>query len=301
MRVSIILSLFLISFLSSCNPYKEGSYKEYYVVESYLVANRQLPQIRLSTTAPTDAFYEFSDVAISDANVEVRLLSGGEGSSIEETISYSVTNPGIYIPDATHAARPARTYELNITFPGNSDVITAYTFVPDSFRVVSTLDTVVYQSSEQLEITVSESSYPGRQNIFVFNALSLDPVPENLTPSYEFFYEDDPDLLDSFQNNTSGILNEANFEKNPDGSFTVNYPWIGIAFYEENYLVANTLDDNLFDFIRSQQIQLGGGATLSPGEIPNVVYHIEGGIGIFGSVASDTAWAFIARNPDLGF
>jgi len=43
----------------------------------------------------------------------------------------------------------------------------------------------------------------------------------------------------------------------------------------------------MYDFLRSQSVQTGG-STLSPGEIQNIDYNVEGGIGIFGSMASDT-------------
>ncbi len=120
---------------------------------------------------------------------------------------------------------------------------------------------------------------------------------ENLTPFYAQLLEDsdtpEEDLF-LFSNNSSGILNEGNFEPNDDGSITIQYPWVGIAFFGENQIVANTIDDNVYDFVRSQQVQLGG-STLSPGEIQNVIYHIDGGIGVFGSLASDTVKTTVRR------
>ena len=42
---------------------------------------------------------------------------------------------------------------------------------------------------------------------------------------------------------------------------------VAIIFYGPNRIFANALDDNLYDYIRSQSIQQGG-STFSPGEIP---------------------------------
>ncbi|HBQ58078.1 MAG TPA: hypothetical protein DD671_00195, partial [Balneolaceae bacterium] len=95
-------------------------------------------------------------------------------------------------------------------------------------------------------------------------------------------------------NNSSGIINEANFQDNQDGTITLSYPWIGIAFYGVNNIVANAIDDNVYDFVRSQQVQLGG-SMLSPGEIQNVIYHVEGGLGVFGSLATDTVTTFVSQ------
>ncbi|SMO97768.1 DUF4249 family protein [Gracilimonas mengyeensis] len=302
-----LLTLLLITAaaaLVSCETYPQDDYEEYYVVEAYLVADRQLPHVRLSKTVPADEVYDFSQAAINNANVAIQLLESGPESTVEQTYSYSFSmqNPGIYWADVSHHVLPSRTYRLHITFPDSDDEITATTIIPGGFDILEGVrDTIVYQSSEQLEITVSESSYPGRQNIFIFNALSDNPVAENLTPVYFDFYEDgdeDPEDLELFANNSSGIINEGNFEKNPDGSITIDYPWIGIAYYGENKIVANTLDDNIYDFIRSQEVQLGG-STLSPGEIQNVIYNIEGGIGVFGALASDTVETFVKRNPAI--
>lgn len=300
MKKLLLIAISVTTFIASCDIYPQDDYEEFYVVEAYLVANRQLPEIRLSTTLPADEFYSIENAGVNNANVEVRLLKTGPESNIEEIFTYSNSAPGTYTSDQTHAVLPTRTYNLHVSFPGSQDIVTAHTVVPDSFKILEGVrDSIVYQSSEQLEITLSESSYPGRQNVFVFNALSQNPVPENLTPLYSEFYEDseqpEEDLY-NFSNNSSGLINEGNFEVNPDGTFTINFPWIGIAFYEDNLIVANTMDDNIYDFVRSQRVQLGG-STLSPGEIQNVIYHVNGGIGVFGALASDTATTFVKRNP----
>lgn len=302
MKKLTLLIFFASALIISCNVYPQDDYEEFYVVESYLVANRQLPQVRLSTTVPADEVYDFEEAAVNNAIIEVRLLANGPESSVEQSFTYSNAEPGIYQPDQNHAVIPGRTYQLHISFPGSNDVITAQTIIPGSFEILGGVaESVVYQSTQQLEITLSESSYPGRQNIFVFNAISFEPDAEDLTPFYSDVFQDSDDPEEDItllSNNSSGIINEGNFEVNPDGSVTVKYPWIGIAFYGLNDIVANTLDDNVYDFVRSQQVQLGG-STLSPGEIQNVIYHVDGGIGVFGSLASDTVTTNVERNPNL--
>jgi len=296
MRNTLLIFLLSILVLSACEDYFNDDYQEYYVVESYLVANRELPQVRLSTTTPITQVYSFESVAVAGANVRVMLLSEN-GSTIEDVFTYQSDSAGIYLPSDPHRVLPTRTYQLQIDIPESNHEISATAVVPDTFRVVSeVLDTLVYQSTEQLEITVSESSYPGRQNVFIFNTISQRPSVGNLTPLYLDFYDDDDDL-EEFSNTSSGLLNEANFDVNTDESITIRYPWIAVAFYGPNKLVATTVDDNVFDLVRSESVQLGG-STLSPGEIQNVIYHVEGGIGIFGALAADTIETYIAR-PDF--
>ena len=300
MNKSIIaLSLFIVSVMG-CEVYKQDEYEEYYVVESYLVAGRNLQQVRLSTTAPAFEFYSFENTAVPGATVQVQLLAEN-GTAVDQTFDYTMTSSGIYLPDVEHTVLPSRTYQLSISIPEgtSSHTLSGQTIVPGDFSILAGIqDTLVYQSTEQLEVTFSESSYPGRQNVYIFNTLSEEPIVENLTPLYFDFYdgqdtdEEAQDLLVEFSNTSSGLLNEANFTQNTDGTVTIRYPWLAVAFFGNNKIVASTIDENIFDYIRSASVQLGG-STLSPGEIQNVITNIEGGIGIFGAVASDTIQTFI--------
>lgn len=297
MKNYLLLLISGILIITACNDYPQGDYEEFYVVESYLVAGRALQQVRLSTTAPAFEFYSFENTAVQGATVVIRLLEEN-GTGIDSTFTFGMSQPGIYVPNSLHRVLPSRTYRLEILTQENEE-ISATTIVPGAFTVVGgILDTLVYQSTEQLEVTLSESSYPGRQNVYIFNTLAVNPDPDNLTPLYADFYDDDEDLLEEFSNTASGLLNEGNFDVNPDGSITVRYPWIAVAFYGDNDIVASTVDDNIFDYVRSEDVQLGG-STLSPGEIQNVITHVEGGIGLFGAMASDTIRTFIRRNPDF--
>ena len=293
---NFILFSALVVFVWGCESYDQSDYEEKYVVESYMVANRALAQVRLSTTAPAFEFYSFENTAVTGANVLIRLLDQ-TGNGIDSIFTYTMGSPGIYLPDSPHKVLPLRTYRLEITTQ-TMDEISATAIVPDTFKVVSGIqDTLVYQSSEQLEVTLSESTYPGRQNVYIFNTLSLEPTVENLTPLYADFYDDESDL-EEFSNTASGLLNAGNFDINSDGSITIRYPWIAVAFYGDNNIVSSTVDDNIFDYIRSAAVQLGG-STLSPGEIQNVITNVEGGIGLFGAMASDTIRTYIKRNPNF--
>jgi hypothetical protein len=290
--------------LSACETATQNNYKQYYVVESYLVANRQLPEVRLSTTNPINNVYSFEDVAVANAEVQIRLLQK-DNSTIDEVFTYSSDSAGIYHANLGHKVEPDRTYQLHISLNGGSDIITASTTVPESFEVISeVLDTIVYQSTERLEITLSKTSSFTNQSVFIFNTLAQQPIPKNLTPLYYDLYIQEEDSLEAekrlaeFSITSSRLLNEANFSNNTDGTVTIRYPWIAVAFYGDNKLVASTVDNNIYDFIRSESVQLGG-STLSPGEIQNAITRINGGIGIFGSMASDTIDVFIKPNIEF--
>ncbi|MTI88224.1 MAG: DUF4249 family protein [Balneolaceae bacterium] len=294
-----LLLLVLLFCISACETYNQDEYQEQYVVESYQVAGRELAEVRLSTTASASELYKFEDQAVNHASVKVHLLSGGAGTDVEETFPFTLTGQGTYTTDADHKILGTRTYMLEIDFPDSDEKITSTTLVPGTYEITETLqDTLIYQSSEQLEVTLTESQYAGRQSYFVFTSISLNPVEGNLTPFFLDLYQDEDEDLEYYTKNSSGIFNKDTYSSNPDGTTTINYPWIGIAFYRDNLIVSHTIDDNIYDFVRTQQVQLGG-STISPGEIQNVFYNMDGGIGIFGSMATDTVGIHIKRGPDF--
>lgn len=299
MKRTAVYFLIILFALLGCELYKQDSYEEYYVVESYLVANGQLPEIRVSKTVSIDEEYNFDEAEINNATVEIRLLNAD--STVNRTYPYRRTGSGLYtpLPIIRERVQDQRIYQLHVRIE-NGDSITATTYVPGNFETVNELqDRYTYQSEEQIEITTTPSSYiTDRQTYYIFTVNAVNPEFGNLTPFYRDLVENEDTELSDFRINSSGIINEENYQRNEDGTITLNVPWLAIAFYQENAVIANAIDDNMYDFLRSQNVQTGG-STLSPGEIQNIRYNINGGIGIFGSMASDTNVVFIER-PRLG-
>jgi hypothetical protein len=84
---------------------------------------------------------------------------------------------------------------------------------------------------------------------------------------------------------------------NADGTLTLQLPWLAVAFYGRNRTTANAIDDNLYDFVRTQSAQQRGGG-FTPGSIPNVIEHVEGGTGVFGSIARQSYDVTVLR-PEI--
>ncbi len=284
----------------SCETYNQDDYEELVVVEAYAVANNPLPIVRVHTTSPAEEFFDPAETALSDGNVQIVLLDeSGESEEVFEYYYISANN-GIYIAtNPAHRMLPNRTYRLDIDFNDRPEIIRAYTTIPDEFEILNIVaDSVEYQSGEQLEIIISKTEGRTDRQVYVFSIIADEPEIENLTPFYRASFDDENIELDDVLVNSSGLVNEANFDVNPDGTITLRFPWIGVAFFGQNRIVTSLVDKNLSDLVRSQEVQLGG-STLSPGEIPNLVYNIEGGIGIFGSISSDTVQTNITRPSDL--
>jgi hypothetical protein len=275
------------------------------VVEAYLQGGAPLPNIRLTRSVETDEAYQPSEVGVTGARVEVRRLA--DDGTTAATTSYVETDQGVYGPDPpVPTVRPLTTYALSVeTFEGTT--VTATTTVPDTISIVKAQNaTVPYQSPEQptFTITAPQTDRDGQAVLVLTNTSLLDfrrpndQLREGLTPFYEEGYDPEEDSIDTFRTTSSGILNEANFDSDEQGRITARLPWISVAFYGPNETTVHVIDDNFYDLIRSQQAQsTGGQGGLAPGEIPNVIEHVEGGTGVFASYVQDAQRVFVQCLP----
>lgn len=272
---------FLIMFgailLSSCELYEQDSFVEQVVVESYQIALQPMSDVILSRTGPIFEEYNKTERGIDDASVVVReILPSGQTSQV---IQFVRTGQGVYSPaESGITVKPRYRYELEATIPSLDARVTTFTVVPDTFSIKGINSTaLVYQGPEQFKLTLTPSFFPGRQSYYIFTNETLDPENAEFTS----FYADADGDREDFYRVSSGIINQTSTAQNGD-IVELTFPWIGVAFYGPNRLRASAIDDNMYDYIRSLQIQ-GGGSTLSPGEIENVISNVEGGIGVFGS------------------
>ena len=286
----LVASVLLVT--GACDPYTQDSYTEQVVVEAYLTAGNLMPPVRLSTTAEATVFYNFEQLALRNAQVMIWELDE-QSEQKESRITYEEESPGIYQPTEEHRVIPGAKYLLEVIHP-DYQTIFAQTQVPKDFSILNGIpDTLRYQSTEQLRLELSAEAAEQGQNYYIINTVAKHPIEELLTPFYREFLDDENEEekeqnLQELRINSSGILNEGNFERNQAGNIEIRYPWLAVAFFGENAIIPSVIDKNLYDYIRSESVQLGG-STLSPGEIQNVLTPIRGGVGIFGSMSRDTA------------
>ena len=310
-RISNILfgSAFILigSVLAACDATSTNVEDSEPVVEAYLVGDAPLPSIRLSRTEEISAGYSPSALAIRDATVRVR-LEGLEGAQdVFYDYVHNADRPGIYEPETGDAVISGRTYHLDAQIESSSESITASTTVPTSFTIERiTADTVVFQGDVQYSVDITDSSFPGRESIYIQSILAIEPDPCELTPLYLLDVYDveegddydcttfDPEEVDYLLKNSSPPLNEQSYEFNPDGSIRVSLPWFAVAFYGQSEVGTAAIDNALYDYIRYQNVQQDGG-TLSPGEIPNVLDNIDGGRGVFGSMSQVSSIMTVVR------
>lgn len=302
---SWVAALFTVLLLAGCDTTTPQPERQV-VVEAYLQAGATLGQVRLTRSVSTDEAYVPADAAVRGADVTIRRL-GPEGTPAA-THDFREVQPGVYTPIDSVRVRPRATYRLTAT-TGNGTDVTATTTVPDTIDIVRVENReALYQGPDQPRfVTTAPRSDRKRQSILVLTTTSLldfenTPTSElraQLTPPYASTYDAEEDSITTLRVTSSGLLNEENFDSVPGGGIEIQLPWLSVAFYGPNEVAVHVVDDNLYDFIRSQQVQQGGpgGGGLAPGEIPNVIEHVKGGTGIFGSYARASR-RIVVQRPD---
>jgi hypothetical protein len=301
---TVVLSLLLVAGLLGCDTTATGPETEI-VVEAYLQGGAPMDAIRLTRSVKVDRAYRPSNAAVRGATVEVRRLT--DDGTTAETIPFDETTAGLYTPAPSPppTVQPLTTYELSVTTSDGAEV-KATTTIPDTISIVETQNkNAVYQGPEQPTFTITPPrSDREQQAVLVLTTTSLldfnrpeEQLRNRLTPFYAEDYDPEEDSIETFRTTSSGPLNEANFSRDEAGRITTELPWIAVAFYGPNTSAVHVIDENLYDLFRSQQAQPtdGQGSSLGPGEIPNVIEHVEGGTGVFGSYVQDSTQIFVQR------
>lgn len=306
-RLHVLILLAAVIFAGGCDTTATQPDTQV-VVEAYLRARVPVPSVRLTRSVEVDERYVPSDAAVRGADVAIQQL-GGDGEVLR-SVELEEERPGVYGPANSPLVQPRTTYRLVVTTPGGTE-ITATTTVPDTLSVLSAENQrAVYQGPAQPTLTITApQSNREQQSVLLLTTTSLlnfETTPEEelrdqLTPPYASGYDPETDTLAAYRVTSSGVLNEENFDRTPSGNIETRVPWLSVAFFGRNEVGVHVIDDNLYDFIRTQQVQQGGpsGGGLAPGEIPNVIDPVEGGTGIFGSFAR-TSQRIEVKRPDGG-
>jgi len=325
------LALVLLAVAASgCDGTAPDDLDSQLVVSASLGVNEPLPPITLSRVSPLLDTYDPASVAVGGARVTVSLLA--PDGSVEVAYPYTgadPTNAGLYRPDvaavgAVVAVRPGRRYRLDVAV--GAETLTAETLTPPAVTLVEgPADEVAYGENQGPELRISRSSTPERKATFVATTLALAPAEyERVTVDGETFYRSVPapdtylpvpiyrrflDCKDEpagtilcaenprsvdVVTGTSPVINEASYIDLGDGTLLVQVPFIGFGYYGPYRVSLVSLDAALEAFVEAQLVQ-GGGSTLSPGEIPNLVTNVEGGLGVFGSFARVTVQTTIVE------
>ncbi len=266
------------------------------VVDAALMVGEPMPEIRLSRTTDPDRPYSVRGSAISGAAVEVR----GAGRIIRYRELPS--EPGFYFADSFHPVNPETVYELRVVTQ-EGEVVTAQTLTPpllevDRWVLLENDGVTVRKVLKTFEETGGNPWVDPLNNLIhgdgLFEAQFTRPdVPgfqvaiHSLDEDSEFVIDVsflDEDDLDSFKRKSTSPILESD-----DG--TLRLPWLAIAFKGRYRLQVFAVDENWYDLVRSfPELNGGGGFGFGGNTGDNFekpFFHIEGGIGLFGSGAMD--------------
>jgi len=105
----------------------------------------------------------------------------------------------------------------------------------------------------------------------------------------------DPDLVD--EEDLDRINSSPPFEP---GDGKVRLPWFAIFFEGRYVLKVWTMDVNWFDLARTDPVLRGGGFGFggqAGDDFERPIFHVEGGIGLFGSGAVDSVGVVVHPRP----
>jgi len=270
------------------------------VIDATLLVGKTFPVVYLSETVAANETSPFAGRSIDGAIVRIV----GPGT----VMGYDNTGLGEYVPLADSLVQERTTYRIEVLTP-DGRTLTATTTTPANFRIKrwvlldDTGQNVVrdieafcdcpgdFGIYDRNELTYSQGLLEGwfdptRQPGYQVGLFSLDPdSPLIIDPDFI----DEEDLADLERQNASPALEV------PDGE--IRLPWFAIFFEGRYKIKVYTLDRNWYDYVRS--IPQGGfGFGGNAGDnFPEPIFHVEGGIGLFGSAAVDSVGVKFLPRP----
>lgn len=272
------------------------------VVDAILTVGQPFGSVYLSETLAPDEAFTRERAGIEGATITI------EGGGV--VIPYVSFAFGRYDTGAPDTVLASTTYNLTATLP-DGRVVRASTTTPAKIdvrewvlldnagtTVLQTLSTFEEHGDSAYERPENQLVYP--QNIlaavleaqgsvgYQIGLVSLDETSPLLIDA-DFLEEDD---LENFtRTNSSPPLN---YEA------TLRIPWLAIYYAGRYNLRVVALDRNWYDIVRTDPT-IGSGGVGFGGEAGDSstrpIFHVEGGIGVFGSVSSDSVGFYVNPPP----
>ena len=284
------------------------------VVEAVLIVGQDFPTIRLSRTLAPDVPYTPEGAAETGATITVRAPADGQAVGYED-----IGVPGLYVPAWSNRLQveAGTEYELEVVTT-RGERLTAGTRTPAPFAVDSwtlmnsagTADLRDLRTFAEVGDTASIYDQPENQLVYAEGLLearfaaggpvvfagagyqlalfSLD-LDSDYVIDPPFFEEED--FEDLSRSGSSPVLVAT------DGR--ARLPWFGIYYEGRHLYKVYTLDRNWYDLVRSTPLAGGGlgfGGNAGDGS-DRPIFHVEGGIGLFGSASVDSVGFTILPAP----
>ena len=268
------------------------------VIDAHLIVNKPLPNLFVRETVAPGDIYSRELAGVTDA--EVIITQNGT----EYLYRHSPDSLGYYLPpDQAPLVLPNATYALSVRSQGRVATATTVTPAPIDIREAVLLDDntlqvirnfKTYKDGEDVVFTDPENQVPYQLGLLEarFTPLlvdgyhvsieSLDLDSERVLES-DLLEEDDYDELERFGSSPAFEAKDGN----------LRLPWFAVAFAGRHVIRIYAIDRNWFDLVRSVPQFLGDDGSLQPGGLAGdgferPLFHIDGGIGVFGSASMDS-------------
>lgn len=274
------------------------------VVDAFLVVDAPFPRIVLTQTLAANVPYSIRSAALEGAAVSI--------SSDRGTVAYGqlADLPGTYVrvTGPLGVVEPGTLYSLDIR-AADGRRVHATTRTPSVFTVPDWLlfDDTGTSVAESLATFAAYGdavfSQPQNQLVYSQGLLEAHFDPIGITGIQVGLFSRTPDsplLVDPDrlgEENLTRVNSSPPFEA-LDGK--VRLPWFAI-FYEGKYVLKIwTMDLNWFDFARTDPVLRGGGFGFggqAGDSFERPIFHLDGGIGLFGSGAVDSVGVVVHPRP----
>ena len=263
------------------------------VVQSNLIVDGLLPDVRLSRTTPPD---RVPDAGAGEGGATVRLLTGG---SVYEYIDIGA---GRYMPPEVVPVLPETAYRLEVT-TARGEVASAVTTTPPRFHVTEwALVDESTVADKRMLVTYAEAGegvYDATENQLPYARDFLEArfAPPASAAVQAALYSLDPDSDFTIHPDFFSDADFASLERRTAspplaavGGY-VRLPWAAVFFQGRYQVKIYSVDTNWYDFIRSDPQASSGGPGFGGNagdSFERPVFHVNGAIGLFGSASVDS-------------
>jgi hypothetical protein len=275
-------------------------------VDAILYVGRNFPSIYLTRTQSPEQTWQVGNVVETGATVMIE-------SEIQVVPYVEYTGqPGRYVPRSwAYDIAPQTTYKLTVVTAAG-ERLTAETTTPAGIDITNwvLLDETGQNVKRELRTfgELGEAVYDAPENQLVYaNGLLealLNPQPtagfqagiysldldSGLVIDPEFLDEED---LENFNRNVASppiLPSETN----------IRLPWFAIYYSGRYKIRIYSVDNNWYDLARTSGLFGGGGFGGNAGDdFEKPIYHVNGGIGIFGSASVDSIGFRVLARPSL--
>ncbi len=271
------------------------------VVDAILIVDAPLPSLFLRRTAPPGIPYAAEETALVGASVSIQI-----GDIVFDYRS-DPDAAGRYLPPAAAPlVEPGSTYELRVEV-GDDAVVRATTHTPQRMNI-GELELVDPQGDDDEETVlrrlrlfseIGDQVYGAAENQLEYleGVLKARLQPDGGGASYQVAVSNlehsSPLLFDNDWIDEDVISRD---ETSPplrveDGSLYL--PWFSVQFSGRYKIKFYAVDANWFDLVRTDNVNADRGSGEAGQGFQRPLFHVENGIGLFGSASVDSVGFFV--------